>query len=167
MSKRVILLLTAGLLILTVIIFWVNRNNFQNPEIHYHAGFKVFVNGYQQDFSEDRYMNFTLCTLRGKSENNQLEKAHLHDNTGDVVHVHRKGAVWGDLFTNINYSFPPNVPVIGYINHRKIENILAYPIKPYDSVIIVAGDASNIDLNAYVTLNQIRETEKKSETCGS
>ena len=34
----------------------------------------------------------------------QLEKAHLHDMIGDVVHVHYKGTRWKDLFANLNYK---------------------------------------------------------------
>jgi hypothetical protein len=158
------------IIILIIIIlgttFWYIIGIFNHPEfIHYHAGFRVYINSTLQDFSDDQYMNFAGCSLRGKSENNQEEKAHLHDNVGEVVHVHRSGAVWGDLFNNIKFSFPTNSPITGYVNGKNVDNILSYSIKPYDSVIIIAGESSNIDLNNYVLKSQILKVEQKSESC--
>ncbi len=140
-------------------------------EVHYHAGFLVYVDGVKQDFSDFKYMELEPCTDHkdAHKEDEQKEKAHLHDGIGDVVHVHRANAVWGDLFQNIGYTFPANKTIIGYQNGQRIErieNILEKPIMPNDSLIIAVGDFDIGALRSPVTLDHIKEVESKSETCG-
>src|SRR5688500_3050606 len=98
-------------------------------EIHYHAGFMVYIDGKLQDFSEAKFMSIAPCSEESDSHQakskveEQLEKAHLHDNIGDVVHVHRKGAFWGDLFKNIGFEFPDK-KLKAFINGKPIADIL-------------------------------------------
>lgn len=137
-------------------------------KIHIHAGFLVYINGKLQDFSSDNYMNIEFCSAQKVKETpqeTQIGKAHLHDHVGDVVHVHRTGAVWGDLFTNMRYTFPAGEPVAGYVNGRPVPNILSYPIKAYDSVTIVVGKSSGVDLSKTVPKSHIVDVEKHSESC--
>jgi hypothetical protein len=139
-------------------------------EVHIHAGFIVYNNGKQEDFSDFRYMEVKPCggdhQEKLTAEEEQREKAHLHDGIGDVVHVHRKGAKWGDLFKNINY------PVVAaklnvYINGELIRDSLTREIVPYESIIFVVGSVDGIDLTKQVAREHIEETERKSELCGS
>jgi hypothetical protein len=139
-----------------------------SAKIHYHAGFLVYVDGKLQDFSGDKYMNIDFCSIPHKTETPekiQIGRAHLHDNVGDVVHIHRAGAVWGDLFTNMHYAFPAGEPIAGYVNGQAVPDILNYPIKPYDSIIITVGDSSAVDLTKMVSRNHILDVEKHSEGC--
>jgi hypothetical protein len=139
-----------------------------SAKIHYHAGFLVYVDGTLQDFSGDQYMNIDFCSIPHAKETPQeiqIGKAHLHDNVGDVVHVHRPGAVWGDLFTNIHYAFPAGKPIAGYVNGQAVPDILRDPIKPYDSVIITVGDSSTVDLTNMVPKSHMVDVEKHSEGC--
>lgn len=155
--------------ILTISLAVLWKSQYREPEekIHYHAGFIVYVDGKKQDFSDIKYMDIEPCNAPGHEvkEDDQVEKAHLHDGVGDVVHVHRDNAKWKDLFTNIAYKLPDDIQ--GYVDGAAVENILSKPITPYESVLIVAGDAKGIDLTASVSADYIREIEKKSETCGS
>ncbi len=148
---------------------YIRGNPISTPaKIHYHAGFLVYVDGARQDFSGDSYMNKDFCAAPHKTETPQeiqIGKAHLHDNVGDVVHVHRPGAVWGDLFTNIHYAFPAGKPVTGYVNGKIMPDILHYPIKPYDSVIFAVGNSTGVDLTKTVSKNHILDVEKHSEAC--
>ena len=135
-------------------------------DIHYHAGFRVYKDGQLQDFSGPQYMHLEMCSVdEGEHEDDQLEKAHLHSAVGDVVHVHRDGAVWQDLFTNIGVSIDKDAR--GYTNGQTIPSILATPIEPGASVIIVAGDESGVDLTNFVSSEYIQRVESLSETCGS
>jgi hypothetical protein len=159
----------------------INTNNPTNaaqstqlPEdaVHYHAGFQVYVNDELQDYSGIEFMHIEPCGLDEHDDNvdetnEQIEIAHLHDGIGDVVHVHRPGAVWGDLFNNINVVFPS--PTEAYVNGEVVDNILNHPINEYDSMIILSGPHTNISekLDRAVTLEHIIEAEAISETCGS
>jgi hypothetical protein len=139
-----------------------------SAKIHYHAGFLVYVDGILQDFSGEKYMNIDFCATPHKTETAQdiqIGKAHLHDHVGDVVHVHRSGATWADLFKNISYTFPAGKPIAGYINGHSVSDILNRPIKPYDSVIITVGNSASVDLTKTVSKGHIEDVEKHSEAC--
>lgn len=163
------LVLLSGVILIFVLGAIFSTKFFPKKEIHYHAGFKVFVDGKLQDFSSAKYMSIKLCGGDEKEhkEDEQLEKAHLHDGVGDVVHVEAEGAKWLDLFKNIRFNIDPAKPIEAYVNGEKVTNILNYPIKQYDSVVILMG--KNINTKAY--LNQsvkkeyIKKVEKESESC--
>ncbi len=123
--------------------------------IHYHAGFIVYVDGVRQDYSDYKYMNLTPCTqeeLKPTKEEEQIEKAHLHDGVGDVVHVEQAGSVWGDLFKNIGVTLPADLPVLSEV------------IEPNSSIVISVG--TPVDKPEKVSLEHIKEVEAKSELCG-
>lgn len=140
------------------------------PEkVHYHAGFLVYKDNLQIDFSADKYMHEEPCTLEPdiEHENDPIEIAHLHERVGDVVHVHRDNATWGQLLKNLNYSIGGDVE--SYSNGKKIENILNQPIKSYESVVILIGNNPQKEefIKNMVTVEKIKETESLSEQCGS
>ncbi len=139
-------------------------------EIHLHAGFQVYIDGKLQDYSDSKYMDLEPCTTLGHEvkEDDQKERAHLHDNVGDVVHVHREGAVWGDLFKNIGVAFDRNKLITGYRDGLVVPDVLAAPIGPYESLVIVVGDQTKSQdyFKGAVTVEYIKDVESKSETCG-
>lgn len=167
MNKRKFIILLIPILVISFAVLWKSYRSKPEEKIHYHAGFMVYVDGKREDFSDIKYMDIEPCNAPGHEikEDDQLEKAHLHDNIGDVVHVHRDNAKWKDLFTNIAYKLPDDVQ--GYVDGAPVENIFNEPITPYESVLIVAGDSKGVDLTASVSADYIREIEKKSETCGT
>jgi hypothetical protein len=166
--KKIIITILCIICIILGYVYMRSKTVSTTTKIHYHAGFMVYLDGKLQDFSKDIYMNKEFCSLPHKIETPeeiQIAKAHLHDNIGDIVHVHSPGAVWGDLFANIHYSFPDGKQIIGYINGQTVPDILHYPIKPYDSIVIVIGDTSSVDRTKMVSKNHIVEVEKQSEGC--
>lgn len=127
----------------------------ETEHIHYHAGFIVYIDGVKQDYSDYKYMNLTPCTQeesKPTKEEEQIEKAHLHDGVGDVVHVENEDGVWGDLFKNIGVSLPGQ------------PEILKQPIEPNSSVVIAIGQ--EVENPERVTIEHIKEIEVKSELCG-
>lgn len=166
-KKLVSIIVVVALLYLGYLRFFAPQTK---GSIHYHAGFIVYVDGMKQDFSAAKYMNFTPCsehTQKQTSAQEQIEKAHLHDSVGDVVHVHRSGAVWSDLFKNIGYPIPSGKPIVGYMGGSKIDNPLSTPIKADDSLILVIGNPEGVDTKQSVSLDHIKEIESKSELCGT
>ena len=141
----------------------------KKQEVHYHAGFQVYIDNELRDFSDLKYMQIEPCgDVEHEEEtesNEQIEKAHLHDGVGDVVHVHRDSAVWGDLFTNI--GFPIDSGSRAFINSNLVEDFLSHPIQPYESLVILSGENSEINekLKNAVTREHIEEAEAKSESC--
>lgn len=133
--------------------------------VHFHAGFQVYIDDVKQDFSNFKYMNIRPCG-DAHEENDQLEKAHLHDGVGDVVHAHRNGGTWGDLFANITYTMPNDV--VGYVNGQLVPEILQMPIIANSSVVFFVGKNSDLDkkIAERVTQEHIQKIELKSEDCG-
>lgn len=141
------------------------------PEVHYHAAFQVYVDGAVVDFSATQYMHVEPCGLEDEEEEEtpehvQLEKAHLHDGVGDVVHVHREGAVWADLFLNVGYVFAE--PVAGYVNGSRVDSILTYPIEEHDRVLILSNTAV-ADIRTLFddvpSVERIKAVENAGESC--
>lgn len=146
----------------------------RDPHVHYHAGFLVYNDNTLVDFSETKYMELEFCNNNGTSKKDpQREKAHLHDNIGDVVHVHKKGALWGDLFTNLSYPLSvKNATFAAHLNGRVIESSDEFsrtPLKPYDSVVIFIGRNDDISrrVATAVARTKLLEVENRSESCGT
>jgi hypothetical protein len=156
-----------SVVVIVVLGFFVYRKYFVLNDIHYHAGFRVFLDGAQEDFSGPQYMSLAPCSDQNLQEDEQLEKAHLHDRNGHIVHVHRDGAHWKDLFRNIHYPIEGKGSITAYINGNRVANILEEPIQPYESVIILIGKHGDPKtyLQKAVTRREIIAAEKKSEDC--
>ncbi len=115
-------------------------------------------------------MNFVPCSehdVKKSPEEEQIEKAHLHDGVGDVVHTHRSGATWGDLFKNIQVKLPNDKVFNGYINGIEQEDIMDSPIKEYTTAIFIVGENNASHDKEIVSIDHIREVEAKSELCGT
>jgi hypothetical protein len=166
MKLRVVLLAVL-LVILVVGGWWLTK---KLTKIHYHAGFQVYVDGEKQDFSGDQFMNNEPCSIaKETAEDIQRDKGHLHDNVGDVVHIHTSGAVWGDLFKNLNFVFPATESAEFYLDGIKTDKAMSTPIKAYDSLVVLVGAHGDINqiLNNQVSREYIQSVEKKSDGCGS
>jgi len=62
-------------------------------DVHFHADFKVFINGEAFDFTRSQYQS---------DENHVLNPAmHLHDGNGNILHKHQSDATIGDFFDSI------------------------------------------------------------------
>lgn len=146
-------------------------NKFLKPEpkkVHFHAGVVVFKNNKQVDFSDEKYMKTEPCTVGHEEETYediQLEKAHLHDNVGDVVHSERSGATWGDFFKNIKYEIDYS-KVKAYSGGKELKDFQNQAIVPYDSVVVFIGENNKELLKKAVTKEYIKQKEKKSDGCG-
>ena len=168
--------LIIGLIVMAAalgVLYWRVRPQSKETAIHYHGGFVVFKGGQKVDFSGDQYMHIAPCTTKETAQTPaeiQLDKAHLHDNVGDVVHIHEPGAVWGDLFTNLKYLVEPAASTSAYLNGVKAENITLQPIKPYYSLVLLIGaqyQPPEYYLNQAVIKDHILKVEQTSENCGS
>lgn len=170
MKKYFRLIIVCLFLGLAVLANWAYSNSQHDESVHYHAGFRVYIDDQLQDYSDYQYMNYVPCSEHDHDKSDaeeQMEKAHLHDNVGDVVHVHREGATWGDLFRNIGVELPQDKTIKAYINGIENEDIMKAPITAYTTVIFVVGDSDQSRGNEVVSEEHIKEVEAKSELCGS
>lgn len=144
-----------------------------HPEVHCHAGFQIYVDGVKQDFNDSRYFHYQLCGRTDETDlspaEEQIEKAHLHEGASEIVHVHRDGATWGDLFKNLKFEYDQSKPIVGYTESGVIHDILNSQILDKQSVVILIGNQHNVRelLNKRVSLEQIEEVATASESCGT
>ena len=139
-------------------------------QVHIHAGFRVYIDGKLQDYSDYKHMNFVPCSEHDAKKSpaeEQIEKAHLHDGVDDVVHVHRDGAKWGDLFKNMKVELPVDKGLWGYLNGVQQKDILNAPIQPYSTAVFVFGQDNASHDKEVVSIEHIKEIEEKSELCGA
>lgn len=124
---------------------------FQVPEIpvHYHANFAIFIDGKKQDFSRTEFMHIEPCTEEGSEHSEEEgEKAELHDNIGDVVHVHDEKASWQDLFETMKYDIKSKIAKDNnstrfYLNGNTENDVLEKVIGKHDRLLIsIAADES-------------------------
>ncbi len=140
----------------------------QAEKIHYHAGFIIFSNGKKLDFSDNKYMFIKPCTVDGKEieveGDEQIEKAHLHDNVGDLVHVEEKDAKWRDLFMNIKFPIDYS-KTTAYINGKVVPDFQSQQINLDDSLVLFIGKVDTRLLSQGVTKDYIEAQAAKSGTC--
>jgi len=100
--------LAAGLVLGALIVLTIRFATYAPPaHTHYHANFAVYINGQREQFKDPSYYTeVAACSL---SEHMQPEqRAHMHDNVNNVVHVHDDGATWGQLFENLGWYVGPD-----------------------------------------------------------
>ena len=170
MLKKIIYVIAIFIVILLGISgFIASKKFFVSKKVHYHAGFVVFQNNKKLNFSDNKYMFIEPCTLNKNNDDSasdtQIEKAHLHENVGDLVHIERTGAIWKDLFTNINYPIDYS-NATGYINGKKVADFQLQPIQPYASLVVFIGNNNQQVLSQAVTKDYMIKMAKKSTTCG-
>lgn len=169
MKKKILILIGIVILFTASIGGYFGYKILTTPKkVHYHAGFVVFQNDKKIDFSDFKYMRVKPCDeVKGNDtdEDIQAEKAHLHDQVGDVVHVERDGGYWRDLFINIKYPIDYS-KAKAYVNGREVKNFQNTKITPYESLVILLGDNSSTHEKDAVTEGYIRKKEKESVECG-
>ncbi len=109
---------------------------------------------------------------------------HLHDQVNDVVHVHDKGATWGNFFENIGYALSSNLlktsngtyvetankKVVFVLNGNEIENAANEVINSEDKLLIYYGEEDEAKIkSSYEQINNdAAEFNGKSDpsSCG-
>lgn len=114
---------------------------------HYHANFAVFIMGVQENFSKPSLMTIQPCTDEVHHSDNPLENVHLHDQVGNVVHLHMDGITWKQFFESINFNLEQEVQknqstpsglIISYYSNeeKKDHSILDQVIQPQERLLI-------------------------------
>ncbi len=101
--NRSVLLLASGLLLGAVLIFGARFFTYNPPHVHYHANFQVFINGQREQFADPMLYEESGASCSEEEQMTPMERAHMHDNVNDVVHVHDHAVTWGQFFTNLGW----------------------------------------------------------------
>jgi hypothetical protein len=149
-----------GGLVLGVLTLGLARLAFVPPPaaVHHHANFAVFVDGVRLDLSGDRYMEDVTACASDPAGVRPQDRAHLHNNDADVVHVHHAGATWGHLFANLGMGLGDGFLILDdgrrffdgedgrtlkfFVNGQQVLELQNRPIRSEDRVLISVGPES-------------------------
>ncbi len=137
-------------------------------DYHLHAGFKIYKDGQLIDFSSSKYMFFSNCGVNEDDMSTVQERVHLHNNVGDVAHVHAKGVTWRNLFQSLRFNLSEEQIPVMYLNDVNSPDLLDKEISNLDSAVFIIGTSDDVDTlrNRAVELEYIEEIAKSSENCG-
>lgn len=100
---------------------------------HFHANFALYIDGERMDFSGDEFMEDVAgCGLSDTQF--PKDRAHLHENNPDTIHIHAAWVSWGHFFANndilFNDSFIslPNGDILQEDETRKLSFLLNWEI---------------------------------------
>ncbi len=144
-----------GLACGALVILGVRFAAYNPQQIHYHANFAVYINGQRELFKSPFYYEEVSgsCTLGNDVKPSQ--RAHMHDQVNDVVHVHDHGVTWGDFFSNLNWAVGPDFirtpdhiyladdthTVTYLVNGHAVEDIATQVIRDQDRLLVDYGNA--------------------------
>ena len=159
-----VFLLVLGLAVGALVILGIRYFRYMPDTVHYHANFAVFVNGQQEQFKGPRYYEETdiaaasTCTV-GTAENPN-ERAHMHDNINNVVHVEDHLVTWGNFFQNLRWGIgsdylatadrvltpDANNTLVFMLNGKKVDDISNMIIGDQDKLLVSYGPNSSNQL---------------------
>lgn len=150
-----------GILIGMLVILGIRFVSYEPPkEVHYHANFAVYVDGKQEQFSNPLlYEEISECSI--STEEKPGERAHLHENIKDVVHVEDSAVTWGNFFQNINWNVSDkyldtsdvllvnnDTKKVTYIlNGEEVSNITNKVIGDKDRLLVSYGSSTKDELS--------------------
>lgn len=116
-------------------------------DIHYHAGFAMYINGQRYNFSQEKYMS---------TENKTLSNfAHLHDLNGNIIHKHASGVTLGFFFETLgmelndtclilddgtSYCNDGNKELKMYVDGEHNDESAEYDLQDEDRILLSYGD---------------------------
>lgn len=141
--------------------------NAPTREYHAHAGFQVFIDNKLQDFSGVGNMYFKPCGLVPDEIKTLKDKVHLHDQIGDVLHIHDATISWKDAMDSIGVVTGSGATF--YVDGKEDNLLLTEKITEFESASIFIGKNTDIEkkVAGRVTKERMVEIEnKKAENCG-
>jgi hypothetical protein len=181
-STILIIAISLTIFIISIIVAGVilaQRNGYfvqesEQEDVHYHAGFQIYVNGKLRDYSADEFMHLESCNLKSDHEESSdpKERIHLHENYGDVTHVHAQGVTWRELFESLEIENILEVELRKtLLNGELAEDLIDREVGEYDWAVFVFGGKAGIQndkiIENMITVDYIKEAESAIESCGS
>lgn len=95
-------------------------------KVHMHFDIAVYIGGKKVDLSQDKYME-------------KDEAVHLHDDNGEVAHIHRKGATLGMFIDSLGLTSGSNPKV----NGREVADWRSYEPQDLDRIVFGSGPVTD------------------------
>lgn len=131
----------------------------QSPaaKYHAHADFKVYIDGKAIDFSVAKYQS-----VEGKELNSDV---HLHDNKGNLIHLHKQGIKLGEFFKSLQmqltgtclvvdtgekYCSSGNSTLKMFVNGKPNTKFSEYVPEDLDRILITYGADSEQNIQTQI-----------------
>lgn len=148
---------------------------YHSDSVHYHANFAVYVNGQREVFAADNYYQGTTNCYADEA-NEPTERAHLHDNVNDLVHVEDSAVTWGQFFQNLGWGIGPGYlqtrerllvasagrPLMYMLNGKPVKDPSSLVIKSLDKLLVSYGTANQAKLQTQY--NSISDSARQANT---
>jgi len=145
-----------GVLIGALIILGIRFFSYKPVSVHYHANFAVYINGQREEFKNPIYYTEVEESCSSDQEMTPHERAHMHDNINDIVHVEDHAVTWGQFFQNLGWNISVKLietqqqvyltdtqnKVTFILNGEATENILNRVIEDQDKLLVDYGSGS-------------------------
>jgi len=147
----IVLILTIGFILINATAIAYKISTVPENPVHLHANFAVVLNDVPVDFSKPSYMTIQPCGDLGHGDSKK-DGVHLHDQVGNVVHVHAEGITWNDFFESVQLNLgskileaSPGATSQYFINGEKREPlVISDPIRSKDQLLVYVGSASAV-----------------------
>lgn len=106
--KSIRLALAIGLVAGVVIMLAIRFLTYQPEKVHYHANFGLYINGQRETFKGSQYYQSVAICSNTSGITTPEQRAHMHNNVNDVVHVHDHAVTWGQFFENLGWYIGPD-----------------------------------------------------------
>lgn len=138
---------------------------YQDPAVHYHANFALYINGERETFDEFMFYE-EVASCSTEEFNNPKARAHMHDKVNHVIHVHDAAVTWGHFFANIGFTLGNDAVKTNkgsfisgedtnelrfILNGKDTDIITNQPIKSEDVLLIDYGNANQKTLDERFT----------------
>ncbi len=104
-TKQALTQMSVGFAIGVLLLLGLRFATYSPERVHYHANFAIYINGQRETFHSPLYYEEkggASCNVSTILTPN--ERVHMHDNVGDVVHVHDRAVTWGAFFQNLHWA---------------------------------------------------------------
>ncbi len=124
---------------------------------HVHADFKIYIGNENIDLASDEYMTTV--------EQELSDHVHLHDNNGDVEHIHLEGVTFTEFlgtlgltltndcltYKDTKYCSNEKEKLQLFVNDtRYTDSIESYVPQDEDRVLVYYGNATNEDMRTFL-----------------
>lgn len=161
-TRKELIAFAAGLLLGAALTYqFINvpkeHNDYLSDDYHVHADFLVYLNDAPLNLSEDDYMT--------TAEQELHEHAHLHDNEGQVQHMHEEGVTFAEFLESLGFELTPECMTVGeesyctdeknvlllFVNDQPFEgDITTFEAKDEDRVLLYYGEYNAGKITTYL-----------------
>ena len=89
-----------------LVVLGIRFATYHPDDVHYHANFALYINGKREEFKSGQYYTeIEMC--KQKNVIVPQERAHMHENINNVIHIEDHAVTWGQFFTTVHYYLGP------------------------------------------------------------